>query len=194
MTLSRTLKAVAATAFGATAIALSGSGCSLPQEGLQGPITHDVLSDSHTPIDRMTVKGDTLKPKINYTFNNVSVTIEGNIPANVTVHGKNGQLIVTGDVGDKDKIHVDVPENTQFVPQTCTGMQQTLIGFTDAGNGVQIPNYIYVPYDYDCSHTDDISPKAPYDKDPVIIIKGKTGNKVSLSGSAGTKIVQLGPR
>lgn len=166
-----------------------------PTVPLNGMITDGVLPVTHAPVQVMTVYGASLVKGNRYTFSGVSVHIKGDLAPGVHIEGKDGQLVIEGNVGDKDELHVSVPEFTKYVQETCAGFRQDLVGFNTVQVGnttVQEPIYITVPYDYDCSHTDDIGPKPPYDQDAAIIVKGKTGNKVSLSSSLGTKIQQLG--
>ncbi len=131
------------------------------------PIT-ETLPVSGAPIQSISMDGSCFKEGLTYEFNGVSLEIKGDVPAGATINGNGGQLIVDGNVGDGARLNVSVPENVHFVPlvypcgkSICT----TIIPYEDG-------------------------PKAPFDKDPVIIVKGNVGKDVSMNGSYRTTIVK----
>ncbi len=169
---------------GLMTLTLAGCGSSLqiggPQsEGaLKGQQTTETLKQSGAEVTRVTVDGSALKAGASYAFNNVSVTIKGDVPANVTIEGTNGQLLVTGNAGNNDNFSVTEPEYQQTIDDTCSGM-------------MYYGSNVWMPYTYDCSYNVDTGPKAPFDKDPGIVVQGKLGQHVKLSASKG---VQFSPK
>ncbi len=163
-------------------MALTLAGCSSPlqiggteaQGPLQGQQTTATLQHSGAEVTRVTIPGSALKSGMSYTFNNVSVTVKGDLPPKVTIDGNNGQLLVTGNAGRNDNFSVTVPENTQTVHATCSGL-------------MYYGSNIWMPYTYDCPSTVDTGPQAPFNKDPVIVVQGHTGAQVKFSGSAGVQ-------
>ena len=140
---------------------------------LQGTVASETLARSGTPVTRVYLDGARLQAGKSYKFNDVSLTIRGNVPAKTSITGKGGQIIVTGDIGDKASIEVTVPEYQRHVPDTCTSFMYI--------------NNMMIPYAYDCSYNVDTGPKPPYDRDPVIVTQGKVGNGVSFSSSYRTQ-------
>ncbi len=197
--LSRNFRKVAA--IGGVTLALAGAGVgvglfvtNLPptytlgpgatSQALHGHEAAGTLARSGDSTERFTIDGSALKAGTRYAFNNVSVTIDGNVPDNTTITGNNGQLIVTGNAGNGSTFTANVPEYQRFVPDTCTGIRQQYVGET-ANN---TPEYISVPYTYDCSYYVDTGAKPPFNKDPAIVIEGKAGKNVTTNGSLGIKV------
>ena len=166
----------AAAVLGGGAAAAIVTNMGAPPTPLQGHTALATLPESGATVQRMTVDGSKLKSNMGYSFNNVSVVINGNVPAGDHINGTNGQLLVTGNVGDNVNIDVNVPEFTRVDPQTCYMWMSTGTN----GSGYMMP--------YDCSTTTDLGPQPPFNKDPAIVIEGKMGRSVSLSGSTGINI------
>ena len=178
MSLSRKFKAIvgsvaAAGAIGGGTYAIVAN-TAPPPTPLQGHTALATLPQSGATVKQMTVEGSKLKSNTGYSFNNVSVKIEGNVPVGDHITGSNGQLLVTGNVGNNVNITVNVPEFQQYVPDVCTGMMM-------AGK-------VMIPYTYNCSYYQDTGPKPPFTKDPTIVVEGKTGQNVTLAGSTGIKV------
>ncbi len=141
-------------------------------QALHGHEVAGTLARSGDSTERFTIDGSALKAGTRYAFNNVSVTVDGNVPDNTTITGNDGQLIVTGNVGNGSTFTANVPEYQQYVPDTCTGFMYV--------------NKMMIPYTYDCSYYVDTGAKPPFNKDPAIVIEGKTGKNVTTNGSKGT--------
>ncbi len=144
---------------------------------LKGTTAQDKLDDG-TPTTRVTIEAAELKSGKKYKFENVSLTINGDIPDRTSIKGFNGQLTITGDVGEKAKLTAIEPEYTQHHSEKRTGIIM-------AGKAP-------VPYTYTAHWDTDTGAKPPFDKVAGIVVKGKLGKKVKLSASLGVP-VKAGP-
>lgn len=149
-------------------------GASDSKPDLSGVAVVEVLPESKASVKRIYLDGKNLKEGARYTFNEMSLTIKGNVPPKVEITGKNGQLVVTGNVGDGVKLNVQVPEYTELFSSSCTGM-------------MYYGNNIWMPYTYFCESVVETGPKPPFDQDPTIIVEGNVGKNVSLESSTGTR-------
>ena len=138
---------------------------------LKGTTTEETLTHSGTPVKRLHLDGKNLQPNTSYTFNNVSLTIDGDVPAGASITG-DGQIIVTGNVGDNAELDAEVPYYSH--QESYTYLMPVMCGKST----ILIPTKGY--------KTIVDGPQPPYDEDPVIVIEGRIGKDVSLSSTKGT--------
>ena len=139
---------------------------------LKGTVIEETLARSGAHIKRVHLDGKNLQPGKSYKFNDVSLTIDGDIPEGVSIRGDGGQLMVTGNVGDDADLEVEVPYYSHQEKYTYPG-------FIMVGK-------VMVPTTMTGYKTIVDSLQPPYNKDPTIVVKGKTGKDVSFSGTSGT--------
>lgn len=172
-----------AAVFGMAACGSAEIGTAKSAPDLQGVTVSETLPATGVTVQRVHIDGSALQEGKSYKFNNVSLTVEGNVPTGAKIYGTNGQILVTGNVGSKAKIEITVPEYFHIVPSTCTGLMPISTGKTT----------VLIPYTYDCSYRVDDGPMAPYDKEPVIVVQGQLGQKVALNSSVGTRAATQSP-